>query len=173
MIDKNGETIASAITNLDLHDIARAVRTFGARAFYVVTPLADQRELARRIVGHWKTGFGATYNPDRGDALDIVRVKDSYEAVLREVETVEAESPQTVVTSAKPLKKQVGFADLRERIQNGTPHLLNFGTAWGLSPGFVEGAEMSLPPIIGAGDYNHLSVRSAVSIILDRLLGEH
>jgi len=29
-----------------------------------------------------------------------------------------------------------------------------------------------LEPVSGASDYNHLSVRSAVSIIMDRLLGE-
>jgi hypothetical protein len=36
----------------------------------------------------------------------------------------------------------------------------------------IERCEYILEPIAGASDYNHLSVRSAVSIIMDRLLGE-
>jgi hypothetical protein len=32
-------------------------------------------------------------------------------------------------------------------------------------------ADYILDPLAGAGTYNHLSVRSAVAIILDRLLG--
>ena len=33
-------------------------------------------------------------------------------------------------------------------------------------------ADMVLEPIVGAGKYNHLSVRGAAAIILDRLLGK-
>ncbi|MCK4728283.1 MAG: RNA methyltransferase, partial [Desulfobacterales bacterium] len=57
--NKNGEVIASAVSNLDLHDISRAAKTYGVRAFYIVTPLADQRELVERIVSHWTEGVGA------------------------------------------------------------------------------------------------------------------
>jgi hypothetical protein len=49
--------------------------------------------------------------------------------------------------------------------------VLVFGTAWGLAPQALEQADFRLAPIAGAGEYNHLSVRSAVSIILDRALG--
>ncbi|MBR0179914.1 MAG: RNA methyltransferase, partial [Firmicutes bacterium] len=35
----------------------------------------------------------------------------------------------------------------------------------------VERADFRLPPIYGREGYNHLSVRSAASIIIDRLLG--
>jgi len=61
--DRNHRTVVSAITNLDLHDIARAARTFGLIRYYVVTPAADQQKLARKIIGHWQEGYGATYNP--------------------------------------------------------------------------------------------------------------
>ena len=45
VVNKNGETIASALTNLDLHDISRAAKTYGLEAFCVVTPLEDQKDL--------------------------------------------------------------------------------------------------------------------------------
>ena len=43
--------IASAVTNLDLHDIARAARTYAVDGVYVVTPLEDQRALVERLPG--------------------------------------------------------------------------------------------------------------------------
>jgi hypothetical protein len=54
---------------------------------------------------------------------------------------------------------------------NPDPIVLAFGTAWGLSPAFMAEADFVLEPLAGSGDYNHLSVRSAAAIILDRLLG--
>ncbi len=36
----------------------------------------------------------------------------------------------------------------------------------------MDNADFFLEPIKGPSDYNHLSVRSAVAIVLDRLLGE-
>jgi hypothetical protein len=54
---------------------------------------------------------------------------------------------------------------------DATPLVLAFGTAWGLSDTFMAAADYILDPLAGAGTYNHLSVRSAVSIILDRVLG--
>ena len=48
--NKNGEVIASAVTNLDLHDMARSARTYGVKGFYVVTPLEDQKALAAQLM---------------------------------------------------------------------------------------------------------------------------
>ncbi len=45
------------------------------------------------------------------------------------------------------------------------------GTGWGLSDEIFAASGMTLEPIKGCGDYNHLSVRSATAIMLDRLLG--
>ncbi len=49
--------------------------------------------------------------------------------------------------------------------------LLLFGTAWGLADEVMDMADYLLDPVEGYTDYNHLSVRSAVAIILDRLAG--
>jgi hypothetical protein len=40
-----------------------------------------------------------------------------------------------------------------------------------LADGLLESADLLLEPIAAASDYNHLSVRAAAAIILDRLLG--
>ncbi|HQK80165.1 MAG TPA: RNA methyltransferase [Syntrophales bacterium] len=50
--------------------------------------------------------------------------------------------------------------------------MLVFGTGWGLADSIVARADCSLPPVRGGSDgYNHLSVRSAVAVVLDRLFG--
>ena len=79
--DKNGQVVTTAVTNLDIHDIARTARTFGADRYYVVTPVAEQQSMVNRIVSHWQEGWGATYNPKRKAALDLVSVAPSLDAV--------------------------------------------------------------------------------------------
>jgi hypothetical protein len=171
VVDKNGKTIAAAITALDLHDIARASKTFGVNTFYVVTPLKDQQTLVRRIIGHWITGVGATYNPDRRAALDLIRLKASLQDVVTEMEATQGSRPNVVVTSARTKNSDLSYAALGDLTGGRRPVLLVFGTAWGLAPEVMETADFRLAPIKGAGTYNHLAVRSAVSIILDRVLG--
>ena len=172
VINKNGEVIASAVTNLDLHDISRAAKTYGARAFYVVTPLADQKKLVESIASHWLEGAGARYNPIRRDALELIRIRDSLEDVTDHIRSEGNGSPRTVVTCAKRHDGSLSYDCFREMLETGDPYLLCLGTAWGLSGDFISEADHILGPIRGNTDYNHLSVRSAASIILDRLLGE-
>ncbi|MBP1726316.1 MAG: hypothetical protein H6Q51_1614, partial [Deltaproteobacteria bacterium] len=47
--NRNGHVVCSAITNLDIHDIARAARTYGVSGFYVITPLEEQQLLLDRL----------------------------------------------------------------------------------------------------------------------------
>jgi hypothetical protein len=169
--NKNGEVIASAVSNLDLHDISRAGKTYGVGAFYVVTPLKDQRSLVRRIVGHWTDGVGARYNPDRRAALDLIRTMPTLDGALDEISTTGQGRPVTVVTDARPHTGSIKYSELSEKLKSGRPLLLIFGTAWGLTREFIESADYVLAPITGPTVYNHLSVRSAAAIVLDRLLG--
>jgi hypothetical protein len=169
--NKTGQVITSAVTNLDLHDIARAARTYGVRRFYVVTPLEDQKELAGRIISHWIHGGGGRYNPDRRTALELVRIVSSMEAVLEDISEEGQDRPITVSTDARPHPNNISFAGLSKILASGQCLLLVFGTAWGLTKQSVEAADYALAPITGGTGYNHLSVRSAVSIVLDRLLG--
>ena len=172
VVDKKGETIAAAVTALDLHDIARAAKTYGVGSFYVVTPLEDQQELVRRITAHWVSGSGSRYNPDRRQALELIRLKPSLNAVLEELAGGGNGTPTVVVTSARMGDSNLSYAGLRALAEENTPLLLLFGTAWGLADGPIDAADFRLAPIAGGSNYNHLSVRSAVSIILDRMLGD-
>ncbi len=173
VINKNGDIIASAITNLDLHDIARTAKTYGVRLFYVITPLADQKKLVDKIVLHWVQGAGARYNPKRREALELIRVKDSLDEVIAHIRENHGGSPKTVVTSARKSSTNISCGKFREMLKDSNPYLLLFGTAWGLSEKFIMEADYALNPVMGNSDYNHLSVRSATAIILDRLFGRY
>jgi hypothetical protein len=169
--NKNKEIIGSAVTNLNLHDIARAGRTYGIDTFYVVTPFADQKKLVNEIIDHWRTGSGSTYNSDRKEAFSIIELVDDVEALYAATRKKWGEKPLTLATCAQVRPNQVGYAELRETLRQNTPVLLLFGTASGMPQDFFEQVDAVLPPLGSLGKYNHLSVRSAVSIILDRLLG--
>ena len=78
---------------------------------------------------------------------------------------------KTIVTSARRHPHNTSFAGMKQDMQNGETYLLVFGTGWGLSPEFVEKADYILDPICGPTDYNHLSVRAAAAVVLDRLMG--
>lgn len=169
VVDRNGRTIAAAVTALDLHDIARAAKTYGVEPFYVVTPLADQQALVGEILDHWVNGVGAQYNPDRKAALALIRLQPSLADVLADMAGRHGATPLTVVTSAKGRDCNLSYAGLHALAKGERPLVVLFGTAWGLAPEVIARADFRLAPIEGCGDYNHLSVRSAVSIILDRM----
>ncbi|WP_339133757.1 MAG: RNA methyltransferase [Candidatus Electrothrix sp. GW3-4] len=171
VVNKKQEVVGSAVTNLDLHDIARAGRTFGVGRYWVVTPYRQQQELAASIAGHWTEGYGGTVNPDRANALSIIQIRASLEQVLADINEQDGTAPLVVATSASPLCKKISFQGVRSTLQAGKSVLLLLGTAWGLAPEVLERTDAALPPITGPGTYNHLSVRSAASICLDRLCG--
>ena len=50
--------------------------------------------------------------------------------------------------------------------------LILLGTGHGLAQDIVDASDYTLCPIRGAAEYNHLSVRAAAAIILDRVIGE-
>jgi len=173
VVNRHGETIGSAVTNLDVHDIARASRTYGVGTYWVITPFEEQRQLTEQIVGHWTRGYGGRVNPDRSEALSLVTVCASYAEALAGATEKFGERPLVLATCAKEQANTLEYAEVREKILRGVPALLLFGTAWGLSPELLAAGDGVLPPLRGTTGFNHLSVRSAVAIILDRLLGEH
>ncbi|MDH5528107.1 MAG: RNA methyltransferase [Nitrospirota bacterium] len=173
--NKRGDLVTTAVTGLSLHDIARAVVTYGCSGYFLVTPLEAQKRLVTRMTGHWEGEFGSRYNPNRKQALEVVSVVDTLQDAIREVVHREGVGPEVVATSARTVEgvAPVSFVELRQRLAaGGPPLLLVFGTGWGLSEETVCGMDRLLEPVRGPGAYNHLSVRSAVSIILDRLLGQ-
>ena len=170
--DRNHRVVTTALTNIDLHDIARSCRTFGIRAFYVVTPVDGHRSLARRVVSHWQQGYGAQYNPTRREALELVRLERTSEGVEIDIERRSGSLPRIVATSAKPLPGAVPAQSLRAEIHSSEhPYLLLLGTGWGLTEEVIARAHSLLAAVRGPSDYNHLSVRAAAAVILDRLTG--
>jgi hypothetical protein len=136
----------------------------------MVTPLTDQIDLVRQIIAHWTSGHGAVYNPQRRKALALVNIAEDLHQVI-EALGQGGRQPQVVVTSAKGAQNAIGYDRMRRKIKDGSPYLLVFGTGWGLAPAVIGMADYALAPVRGETDYNHLSVRSAAAIILDRLMG--
>ncbi len=172
VLDRNGRVITSAITSLDLHDLARSARTFGVRALYVIHPVAEQREFARTVIDHWRIGYGRSFDSRRIEALELIDLVADLDAALAAAERVAGHRPLMVYTSARA-EPGTSYAALRERLAapDGPPLLILLGTGFGLAPAVRERADLVLEAIRGPGDYNHLSVRAAASIILDRLRG--
>ena len=140
--------------------------------FYVVTPVKALRELAARIIEHWETGYGGTYNVTRKDALALVVLTEDLDTRSSTSSATPATAPMLVVTSARTLRPTISYAGLRRLIaETERPLLVLFGTGWGLTEEVIARSDHLLPAVLGAGDYNHLSVRSAAAIILDRLCG--
>ena len=169
--NKPGEVVVSSVTTLDVHDISRACRTFGVGTFYVVTPLKTQQELVERLIDHWMKGYGARYNPTRKEALLNTRTMKSLDAAVADVAEQSGEKPCVVVTGARRVQNSIGYGALKKQLREGGPVLLVFGTGWGLEKNLIRNADLVLEPIEGNTGFNHLPVRGAISIILDRLLG--
>ncbi len=176
VLDRAGEIVTTAITNLDLHDIARSAHTYGLEALYIVQPVKAQRELAERVREHWISGSGARRIPDRTPAMRGLRIVASLEDAAREHGGAEADGgarAELWVTSAKQRQAVLEHTDARALLRTeGAPVLLVFGTGWGLAPEVQMKADRELAAIHSPREdgYNHLSVRAAAAILFDRLL---
>lgn len=171
VMNKKGLSIGSALTTIDLHDIARASMTFGVKGFYVVTPYEDQATLAQRIIDHWTTGVGSTINPDRKKALELIRIAKTFDQVVKQIKCDRGEPVVSIATSASASSDTpIGTKAVKHKLESSASHVIVFGTAWGLSDEIMKQCDYILAPVRGPGDYNHLSVRSAASIYLDRIM---
>jgi len=171
--DKNHQVVTTAVTNMDIHDICRAGKTYGIEGFYVVTPVKPLQKLALKIIDHWEVGYGSQYNVTRKDALALARISDNLDDTIIDIEKDSGQKPLIVVTSARDTgTERTSFVALQDMLQSMTrPFLIIFGTGWGLTETIISQADYVLEAVEGDSDYNHLSVRSAAAIILDRLLG--
>jgi hypothetical protein len=172
VLDRNGSVITSAVTNADIHDIARSARTYGVQRFFIVTPIAEQADLVRKIIGHWTHGAGGALNPARREALEAVEVVGTLDEIIPLIGREESGPVKTVATGARLKDSCVSHGQLSRLMdEDGGAFLLIFGTGWGLTDEVVEHSRYRLEPIQGSESYNHLSVRSAVAVTLDRLAG--
>ena len=134
------------------------------------------------LKGSWRTGAQISlekYHPDRVEAVSLVRMVRSFEEVKTAIRAQHGEDPEVVLTDARPIPNALSYAAYRQVLldpqRSKKPILLVFGTGWGISDSFYPEVDRILAPVYGPegveGD-NHLSVRSAVAIILDRLFGQ-
>ena len=173
IMNKHKDVITTAITNYDIHDIARASITYDVSKYFVIHNIPAQRELAATIMEHWKSGFGSTYNPDRKDAFTEVELVNFIRKAVDLVTEAEGVRPIIATTDARTYDNTITYSAMRKHLENDSrPVLVLFGTGYGMTKETMEEFDCILEPIYGHGEYNHLSVRSAVSIILDRLRGE-
>ncbi|MGE5389437.1 MAG: RNA methyltransferase [Deltaproteobacteria bacterium] len=171
--NKRMDVVTTSVTNLDLHDISRAARTYDADGFFVVHPSPAQKELLGEVLAFWQDGYGVTYNPDRREAFRLLSHKNDLEEVKQAIRDETDMEPVTVATDARIYPRTTSYLDLRTSImEKEQAVLLLFGTGWGIHKDIMDDCDYILEPLEAGRDYNHLSVRSAVSIILDRLLGE-
>lgn len=172
VLNKEGRIVATAVTNLDIHDNARSAKTFAVSSYHIVTPLDAQVELVSRILEHWRDGYGAKRVPNRQEALSLATVTRSFDEVVLSIEKAAGKKPFVVSTCARRRENTVSFASLRTQMAVDVgPYLLVFGTGYGLADEIFEKSNAVLDPIGTPEGWNHLSVRSAVAIVLDRLLG--
>jgi hypothetical protein len=172
ILDRAKNIVCTNVTNFDVHDIARASTAYNLKTYYVINRMREQLMFVSRLLDHWRLGTGSQYNPMRKTALSRVKPVEYIGDAIKDIEP----RPFVVATSARQIEgvPRMTFKDLRARIEeNPQPVLLLFGTGFGLAPEAFEACDAILEPIkgVGAQDYRHLSVRSAVSICLDRLLG--
>lgn len=171
--DRAGATVTTAVTALDVHDLARSACVFGVRHYFVVTPIAAQQRLVERILGHWVSGAGRRRMPERSTALRRCSVAHSLEDVCAAIQDRDGCSPKVVATAARDVGlPTVSFRALRDELgDSDAPWLVLFGTGHGLTDDVLRRADRVLAAISGTAEgYNHLSVRAAAAIVFDRLL---
>jgi len=177
VVDRTNKVVTTSMTNLDIHDIARSSLTYGLAGYHLITPVTVQREKAEYIAKLWADEIRTPpASGSRADALALIRTAASVEDTLAHITDRHGQAPRVVATSARaesfPGIPHVTPDQLLGEISAGdVPVLLLLGTGWGLADSLIPGVSRVLTPIEGASDWNHLSVRSAAAILLDRLFG--
>jgi len=176
MHDKQGKIVTTSLTMIDLHDIARSCRTYNVNTTFIAHPSLALQKLARILKSHWETGFGSTYNIHRKEALGKVEIVNNLDQAITIIDSKTNKIPKIITTSAlsDDFDNRIKFKDLKEKIHTDSdqPYLMLLGTGYGMSKKILDRADYFLEPVLGANkDYNHLSVRSAAAIMLDKLLG--
>lgn len=165
----------TSVTSIDIHDIARSCKTYGIEKYWLVTPLIDQQKIVNKFLSFWESDIGAAYNAQRQKAIASVALAESIDKVIEAIEQKEGKAPLLVATSAREVEhaRAVSFFEQGKVWQHDRPVLLLLGTGKGLTSEIIDRCDYLLDPIEGFTDFNHLSVRSAAAIILDRWLGVH
>lgn len=168
VLNRLGETISSTVDSFDFFDASRLALTFGIDQMYIVHPKAAQQALVARLIEHGQKQ--GREQAERGYFDHSQGVQDLQVAV-DDVTRRCGRAPKIIATTAKPGVDRVSVRALREELSPESPQLWLIGKAWGMTQALIEGADAVVESIDGRTGYNHLSVRSALSIYVDRMLG--
>ena len=169
--NQDKKIVNTAITCLSIHDIARVFVTYNIDYYFIINSLKSQQKLVRKILKFWSTDEGISYNRSRTYALKNVKVMNSLVDVHEFLKRKHGSAPSLVSTTARNFPNSVAMEDFREKIRCGDEnYLLLFGTGWGLTDEILMDSDYVLEPIAAYSVFNHLSVRSAASIIIDRIM---
>jgi len=159
--NRKGETSATAITSMDVHDFCRTCAFYDVGPVYFVHPSAGMHAMVKDITDYWLEGEGGARNPGRKEVLRQLRMVENLG------EAIEGFGGSVWYTSAKPPAEHLQPASGLLQIEGR--HLIVFGTGWGLDELHLPTPSGWLSPIEGTGMVRHLSVRAALAIYLDRL----
>lgn len=186
MLDRQGREVTTAVTNLDIHDLARSCKTYGVHRYFIANPEDEQLKLVDGILTHWREGVNQAYHPKRAQALELVHLVHTLEEAVNEATRLagglrpllampDARPVESVTERGSPSPEALPYGALRARWDAGeVPALMVvLGTGWGISPRYFKHMDVVLAPLKGPTPYNHLSVRAAGAIVLDRLFGAH
>lgn len=163
VLNRHGEEIASVVDEFDVFDGGRLALTYGIPSLYVVNPVPAQRDKAQRVIDHARS---EERDAARG-RMDALTWCASLEDAIADASR--PERPWVVATSAVAREPAASVADVRGRLAEGQDVLLVIGKAWGLAPSVLQRCDVQLRPIDAGTGFNHLSVRSAMAILVDRL----
>jgi len=173
-MDREGRTIITSFTTMDLHDIARPARAYEINTFYIVQPVDAQRAVIKKQIEYWSSEEGLKTNPTRAETVGLVRLAYNLEEVIEDIQDSRGRKPKLVGTDARIYPNTVSYEFLKREIEKRQgDFLILFGTGYGIPPDLMRTFDYILEPIYGAGDWNHLSVRNACAIILDRLFSKN
>ena len=176
--NRQGEAVTTAVTNMDIHDISRTCRTYEVNQYYLVNPIPEQREVVDAILEYWRTEKSRTWHPDRFEALSRTHFVENFSQVKTDLASRYPNLPvEVTMPDARPLPEQESYAAVKLRWESETPaiKIIVLGTGGGVAKEFYPEVNTYLAPLygpLGSEGYNHLSVRSAAAIILDRLFGK-
>ncbi|MCB9667259.1 MAG: RNA methyltransferase [Myxococcales bacterium] len=175
VLDRAGNVVTTAVTNLDVHDFSRLARSYGLGGFLLITPILAQRELVEHLLTHWRHGRGKDRVPKRAVALWTCTVLGSIQDAQAHIRRACGGAPRIWATGARRREcaRIIDYAEAGEAIREAVePTLILYGTGHGLADTAFEVSDSVLAPLREHSDYNHLSVRTAAAISLDRLFGE-
>lgn len=171
--NKKKEIVTTSITNLDIHDIARTCKTYGIRNYFIINPEKSQQEIFNKLKDFWKTGPGKDYNINRFDAFKVIDLVPDIESAKNWIKQRYSQEPIVITTSARLIPGSVSYSEMKKIIRRSFPKLILFGTGYGLSDDVINSSNFHIQRIEGTSPYNHLSVRSAIAITLDRIISEY